>query len=68
MRLGLSWLWRMLIYLVGAYAYVQPGPSVINNNNSEVFYCNECDKMFLSRGGRDKHIKRKHLSDNKIQC
>ena len=67
MRLGLPSLTRMLIYLVGVYAYVQPeasgGPS-----NGTLFYCNQCEKSFFSRCGRDKHIQRKHLTGNKEQC
>ena len=36
----LPWLMGMIIYLVGAYTHVQPGPSGVTGTDG-VFYCTE---------------------------
>ena len=56
----------MFVYLVGG-AYAQPGGS---GGGNEVFYCTEpnCNKMFLSRCGGDKHIQREHQTNTRIYC
>ena len=37
---------------------------------SEMFFCSEagCSKVFTSRGGRDKHVRRKHRLNSRIPC
>ena len=57
----------MFVYLVGG-VYVHPCSS--GGSNNKVLYCTDpnCDKLFLSIGGRDKHILRKHRGDTRLQC
>ena len=59
----LTWFWRMLVYLVGGILSVNgDGGGGGAGAAAEVFYCTDskCNKIFLSRSGRDKHVKRTH--------
>ena len=56
----------MLVYLVGGiFTAGRTG-----GGGREVFFCSEpsCDKLFLSRSGRDQHVKRKHRQHTRISC
>ena len=70
MRPRLAWFWRMLVHLVGSYVYVQPSSSSGSVAPNREYRCTEagCDRKFLSRGGRDKHIKRVHRTNTRIPC
>ena len=66
----ISRLWRLFVYLIGG-AFVQPCSSAgASNRGEEVYYCTEegCDKMFMSRQGRHKHVKRKHQENTRVSC
>ena len=56
----------MLVYAIGSLFTTER----TEGNANEVFFCSEpsCDKLFLSRSGRNRHVKTKHKQHAKILC
>lgn len=62
------WWWKILIYFVGGILTVHDAYDAADDR--EMFFCSEasCDKVFLSRSGRDRHVKTKHRQYTKVLC
>ena len=62
----LRWFWRMLVYLVGGILTAHG----TDGGSQGKFLCSDviCKKVFHSRSGRDKHVRRTHGSHARIPC